>query len=1447
MAEASKAESDLRLDLAELLEQQGERTDALTLADSVQPLDNATMKRREEIALRLSVLAGDLDRARQAAERLFGLRLDTDTQVRLAGQMQQLGLQELAEAVLGRARRRAGNKATALVGLMLQYQRQGKLDVAVQVATQILRSTTATRQSNPNIYYAEDPDASRTAAVGVLARSGRLPQLIDRASEQLKKTPNSIQIHQALADYYKASSQRDKAREELAKIVALRPDDANLRYQIAQQLVQEGQAALAIDHYKIILKRDPSLVGRNFYQVQTAFQQTKKMDELMSLLEEIDLRQLGQSYYVCNLISNMFNDEKLRDRVLSLFKKAWAAFPEERSYMLQYIRGNELWQMPEMYDYARDVMIPKPATFLPGTQWSAFAQVLSYGSDGRMSSVVSQLLDLALSQGKLDELATQIEAARKEMPAWKAGTVLAALVESRFGRADRAQTLVRQFFAESKDEPLTSNVFWVIGLELENHALTRDLAVEAYEKSLKIDDDDMNNRRNFGGPAKRLVTLFSRDNRLEDARRVILEFASSDKSLNQGYNEEYVQQMKMQWLGLAADQLRQLGFTADAVPLYSQSAAIAREIGPNAPNYIGNLEMLVKKYRDGLTTALEDIKPEDLAATMTRMIKASQLADSPQKSAANVADGKGEPAKPKVKKPDQFLDLMVMVHPRELDKAAVRSLLADAVNPPSSKATDAAARADSQKGRDDLAAALESARTQNPDDLSLAIAVALLVLAGDDSVRIEPALDRLKELVDKSPLEPLAEGVRANARQRAQAARQIPLWLVARACWKRKDGVNLPGFADKLAARSRDAARRQTENSALLAMIREEGELALERGDRAAALAAWSRMLELVVEPADRKLKKPSPTPGVPAGAAPTPAISAPATGATSMAPESRRSLNALARSWEGEPPGEPRRHPARTEPRPPGITQGRLDLARRDERRFVRAGEAPSEPASRRGSPPPVRGRVQLASFQVPAEQAKTKGAAPGRPRAKAAPRSNLPILTLDRFEQAMQIARLAAEHDMADLSAKAVRDALRAGPPVVPTNPNETRRIVRARGGVVDDGPVDQASPRVVANLIELERLWQKHHVPAEAVYQALHDAVLPPSRPTEVFLYAPPLSNTALRRPQSVGSLLAAAAVRAGKVDDLKAAIAARQGQVLAELPAKVLLAQLALAGGDPKQCVAAIDALFARIKTDASRTTAELAGHAALPALDRPEPALAGAALQVLDTCVKGLETSAQPEPLGTLLLVLARRQFSLGDAPGGRKRLEAYLETMEKNTVRYSGDYPLYLRKQQLERIAAEFARAGLWADALASLARFVDAPAYSGGDPPVDDALVRLLRQIEASPVKERYQTLHDWTMPAKDRRVAQDSDFARGRRHGSRGLFSDGFRQQPLAGRRIFPIRLSREREHGFGLDRGGPPGGDTRSACPGSKCRGGAEGRPKGRERRGSVFADRAGSGQR
>ena len=153
------------------------------------------------------------------------------------------------------------------------------------------------------------------------------------------------------------------------------------------------------------------------------------------------------------------------------------------------------------------------------------------------------------------------------------------------------------------------------------------------------------------------------------------------------------------------------------------------------------------------------------------------------------------------------------------------------------------------------------------------------------------------------------------------------------------------------------------------------------------------------------------------------------------------------------------------------------------------------------------------------------------------------------------------------------------------------------------------------------------------AEAVYQALRDAVLPPARPDEVFLYATPLNVNALRRPQSASKLLAAWAVKAGKADELKQALAARKGQPMAELPVAILNAQLAQAMDDPAATIAALKAIAARLKQDTSRNTTDLACHVAIPALDRPQAEVASAAIDVLDAAAKGMESASSARAAG----------------------------------------------------------------------------------------------------------------------------------------------------------------------------------------------------------------------
>ena len=109
---AERPESDLRLDLASLLIQQGSPAEAIEVLDAVQPMDNMSLRHREELAITAAIAAGNAERAQRAAERLFGLRLETETQIELSAQMHQLGLHELADALLGRARRRAGGQGS---------------------------------------------------------------------------------------------------------------------------------------------------------------------------------------------------------------------------------------------------------------------------------------------------------------------------------------------------------------------------------------------------------------------------------------------------------------------------------------------------------------------------------------------------------------------------------------------------------------------------------------------------------------------------------------------------------------------------------------------------------------------------------------------------------------------------------------------------------------------------------------------------------------------------------------------------------------------------------------------------------------------------------------------------------------------------------------------------------------------------------------------------------------------------------------------------------------------------------------------------------------------------------------------------------------------------------------------------------------------------------------
>jgi tetratricopeptide (TPR) repeat protein len=803
-SELAPADLNLRLEVAELRERHGEPEEALALADSITPLDHTLMQRRELLALRLAVRTRKLPRARQAAERLFGLRLDPELQVRLAGQMRQLGMDDLAEAVLARAQGQAGNRTAVLVSLMLQFQSQNP-DAAAQVAYQILRHGPS-QQVSPNGRTEED--TARAQALDVLARSGKLQALIQRAEAQLRSAPRAAPLYQTLAEYYRAAGARDKSRQAYERLAELRPDDARLRYQLAGQLYTLGETKAAADQYAAALRKDPTLFAQQSFQILQVFQQNNRMEELADILDKLDARALGYSFAVTNLVDSLLQNEKTRAVGVRLFRKGWQAFPSQRLDLLTQSFGGGVWQLPEIFDYLHQAVLPAEGDRLVNPWAAASAPIFGAAvvNDGRMQGLMTRLLDTAAAQNRLGPLAGEVDQALAKHPDWASGRVLRAALLARAGKDREAREVAERLLAD-RQNPMPANACRLLAQELEPHPPLKDLAVRFYEAA--VAEALASPGETFSQTAApRLVALYREARRDADAHALILKFVRRQVTGGR-FDNEYEAYQRLRELEEIAALLLQLGHPVDALRTYNDILSDPQRI-TLASRFAGG-RTARQVAEQGRAACLRALRPEVLPSVFREFL-------------APTADGGKAPA----------LDLLLVADPPDLRRGRLVSMLGEALR----------LAGGSPSARVAVRDLLDGVRRQAPDDLSAAVAAALAALAEDRAEGIDAALNRLLKLAEAQPLEELPAGTPANSRQRQEAARQIGLWLVARECLRRPDRR---AVAERLAARAVEAAGRQADRTYALVMWGEWGRLDLERGDRAAAERHWTAMLDLVL------------------------------------------------------------------------------------------------------------------------------------------------------------------------------------------------------------------------------------------------------------------------------------------------------------------------------------------------------------------------------------------------------------------------------------------------------------------------------------------------------------------------------------------------------------------------------------------------------------------------
>ena len=809
---------EMRFELARVHEKRGEHDLALEIIDSLPVADQQAMQKREITALRLAVNGGNIDRARVAAERLFGLRLDSSVQIQLAQQMHQLGMHEQAEAVLARAGRQAGNKTDVLANLMQQYQSQGKNEVATQMAYQLLRRSGNRNPSNRSNSNRED-NSIRQHAFTVLKRSGKLPEMIKKVEGQLKNSPKSQKLLETLIEYYMANGEDKKAADLASSLAETKQDDPQFRFNLGKQLMEQGKHSEAVGHFKIAFKKDTRLMQNDFYQIMNSFRNAGKAEELAAIFDDLDLKVFRQNpWQLTNVISNLSYEEKSKAHAVKLFKRAWEDMPDQRAELLSRLNNDVFWQMPEIFDYAKQGIIPQSEASIANGSWLGFGQIQNWGNqDGKIVTLITRILSLASSKKKLDELTQEIEAAQKKVPQWEAAPTLLALIDLRRGKIDSAKETFENLLPTFKGANRGTYTQWEIGQELMAHEKCSELSVRYLEAASK--DPNVMQMAQMNGfqysPGKSLIAIYKKRGQNEDARRLLMSSITMKGSRQQG-NEPWEAYQRVQNINSLANEVKELGYPVDAIRLYQEQLGRSEDfvIGANVYSIrsqgIAQMQRMKTQIQTGLQAAIKDLRPELLPQFL-----------KDRKATA----GGDEGAAP--------IDLILLIDSRDLDRTQLTSVIGKLV----------AGLAETPASIERTRAALSEALSKSSQDTSSKILGTLLALSVKDVAKSQALVSELVAFVDQTPLDPAPAKGGFTAKQRDVAMQQVGLWLVARECLKQEA---LRSSGQKLAERALEASRRLTDNGYSLAILREWGQIAHAAGDHEGAKGRWSEMLDMV-------------------------------------------------------------------------------------------------------------------------------------------------------------------------------------------------------------------------------------------------------------------------------------------------------------------------------------------------------------------------------------------------------------------------------------------------------------------------------------------------------------------------------------------------------------------------------------------------------------------------
>ena len=560
---------DVRMLLARAYSKMGDDEKALAAIQNTHLPFGTLAKSLEQMRMELAMRADDEEAGKQAALRLFGMRLAANEQTELATVMRRYGLAARSEELIKRAVRTASNSPSDLYQLM-QQNLSSNLDRAVEIARMIIRQTK--QGAGPN-----DSDSHyRLEAFRTLKRVGELDELVKKAEQQLAAAPKSTKLMEELAEYYTANGDNLKAEEMVDRLLTVRPDDANLHLSVAQSLFRQNEFDKGVQRLATVWEKDPQLVLRNGYEFGRHYSRANRLDLLAEHLAKAkDHPSLAQQgYQVSNIVQNLQHNTNDVDGLIKVYRVAVDVTPPD--YKDNVIRefGQFLVskkRKDEAYQLYKEQLLPKPEE--KGSPPSTGSRSGMYYVNGNLFTAAIQLADLAVETGKSDELAKEMEEAAAKHPDWKpAGELLAAMLSRRADDEKPLEEIGKRYLNDEKFAQSLAQHYSTLRDELGNCRTQSALrtALDVWKKGQARTPGGAVYYSGSASDETRIAGIHMKLDEPDEARQVLLKALEADSAMGMYYGGNLAEQTFQRQVPIA-DALRTHGFLLDAVAVYCEA------------------------------------------------------------------------------------------------------------------------------------------------------------------------------------------------------------------------------------------------------------------------------------------------------------------------------------------------------------------------------------------------------------------------------------------------------------------------------------------------------------------------------------------------------------------------------------------------------------------------------------------------------------------------------------------------------------------------------------------------------------------------------------------------------------------------------------------------------------------------------------------------------------